>query len=65
MDGSALSKQAKQKMAIAIGKVEKRLIDGADEELQMLQLLTVKWNYWNYRVFRRPEKSLPTIFQQF
>jgi Replication factor C C-terminal domain len=29
-------------MAIAIGKVEKRLIDGADEELQMLQLLAVK-----------------------
>jgi replication factor C subunit 2/4 len=42
IDGSALAKTAKQKMAIAIGKVEKKLNDGADEELQILQLLTAK-----------------------
>jgi replication factor C subunit 2/4 len=39
VEGSRFSKKQKAQLAIELAKVEKCLIDGADEELQMLQLL--------------------------
>jgi replication factor C subunit 2/4 len=39
VDGSRMSKTQKAKLAIQVAKTEKRLFDGADEELQLLQLL--------------------------
>ena len=39
VSGSRFSKQEKQKIAVLLGKCEKKLIDGADEELQLLHLM--------------------------
>jgi replication factor C subunit 2/4 len=39
VDGSRFSKKQKAQLALELAKVEKCLIDGADEELQLLQLL--------------------------
>ena len=41
VSGSRFNKLEKQKIAVALGKCEKRLIDGADEELQLLNLMCI------------------------
>lgn len=42
VQGSKFNKTEKAKIAVSIGRVEKKLFDGADEELQLLQLLCVQ-----------------------
>lgn len=41
-EGILFSKVEKQRLAVALGKVERRIIDGADEHLQLLSLLCSK-----------------------
>lgn len=40
VSGSRFNKIEKQKLAILLGKAEKKLFDGADEELQLLYIMT-------------------------
>jgi len=40
VSGSLFDKKEKSSIAVMLGKTEKRLCDGADEELQLLSLLT-------------------------
>ena len=39
--GTRFGKVEKQKLGVLLGKCEKKLVDGADEELQILHILTV------------------------